>query len=159
MLQVSIRYSNFIRVSYCIQRIYCCVLNLIFVFLFCRYLGPYLGFWQLTCTDFGSFIPHFVLFLTTFSRKFVSCSVESFCPNTAFNEFIAACWIQISWSVISFLPGAVGDASSFNSILQFNSGETFEFNEYWIWSSVSFSVDTLARSCSSCSLFSFDTPI
>ena len=59
-------------------------------FLFCRYLGPYLGFWQFTCTDFGSFIPLFVLFLTTFSRKFVSCSVESFCPNTAF-QWIYCC--------------------------------------------------------------------
>ena len=132
-------------------------------FLFCRYLGPYLGFWHLTCTDFGSFIAHVVLFLTTFSREFSSCSVESFCPNTAFNEFIAACWFQISWSVISFLLGAVGDASNFNSLPQFNSGETLAFNElivaYWIWSSVSFSVDTLTRSCSSWSQFSFDTPI
>jgi hypothetical protein len=33
-------------------------------------------------------------------------------PNTALNEFIATYWIQISWSDICFLPGAVGDASS-----------------------------------------------
>ena len=45
MLQVSIRYSNLIQVSYYIQWIYCCVLILIFVFLFCRYLGS--GLYQL----------------------------------------------------------------------------------------------------------------
>jgi hypothetical protein len=45
MLKVSIRYSNLIQVSHYIQRIYCCVLNLIFVFLFCRYIGS--GLYQL----------------------------------------------------------------------------------------------------------------
>jgi hypothetical protein len=96
-------------------------------FLFCRYLGPYLGFWHLTCTVFCYLLYHTTttrppIFIFYFSGNLVhvqlSPSKSEYCIEWIY------CYVLnpniLIWHL--FLPRSCRRCFKFNSILQFNSG-------------------------------------